>query len=170
MSTFVARAWGSAALRSGAYEEVEGDKTANFQAVLMVLVSSLAAALGTGTTTAGGIFGVLLAALFSWIVWVLLTLVIGTAVMPAAQTRADFGQILRTTGFSSAPGIFRILGVIPVVGWFLFFAATVWMLATFVMAIRQALDYTSTGRALAVCLLGWIIHAVLFFGFVIVAI
>lgn len=170
MSRILARAWGSAALRSSAYEEVERDKSANVQAVLVVLVSSLAAALGTGTSTAGGILGVLLAALFSWIVWVLLTLVIGTAVMPGEQTRADFGEILRTTGFSSAPGIVRIFGLIPFVGWFIFFGATVWMLATFVVAIRQALDYASTGRALAVCILGWLIHAVLFFGFVIVAI
>jgi hypothetical protein len=36
------------------------------------------------------------------------------------------------------------------------FAATaVWMLAAMVVAVRQALDYTSTMRAAAVCVLGW---------------
>jgi uncharacterized membrane protein YczE len=43
------------------------------------------------------------------------------------------------------------------------------MLLSFVVAVRQALDYTSTGRAIAVCLLGWIIHGVVFFGFVLTA-
>jgi hypothetical protein len=40
------------------------------------------------------------------------------------------------------------------------------MLLTFVVAVRQALDYASSARALAVCLLGWLIHGVLFFAFV----
>ena len=51
-----------------------------------------------------------------------------------------------------------------------FFRSTlgVWMLAAFVVAVRQALDYTSTGRAVGVCLIGWIVNAaILFFlGFV----
>jgi hypothetical protein len=95
---------------------------------------------------------------------------IGTHLLPGNSTRADFGQLLRTTGFSAAPGIFRVLGIIPVIGWMIFLAANVWMLFSFVIAVRQALDYSSTWAALAVCLLGWPIHAVLFFGFVMVAV
>jgi hypothetical protein len=90
--------------------------------------------------------------------------------MPGKATKADFGQVMRTTGFSAAPGVFRVLGAIPVIGWFLFLIVTVWMLMSFVVAVRQALDYQTTGRAFAVCLLGWIIHAILFFGFVMVAV
>jgi hypothetical protein len=169
MSTLAGRLLGSAGLRTQSYEEVEADRQANFQAVGVVILSSLAAALGTGIKDAGSTIALLAAAVLSWMVWVLLTLVIGTQLLPGRQTRADFGQILRTTGFSAAPGILRIFGLIPVVGQFIFFSATVWMLLSFVVAIRQALDYTSTGRALAVCLLGWIIHGLLFFGFVMTA-
>jgi hypothetical protein len=64
----------------------------------------------------------------------------------------------------------RILGILPAIGMPIFLGITVWMLVTFVVAIRQALDYASSGRALAVCFLGWLIHGVLFFGFVFVAI
>jgi hypothetical protein len=32
-----------------------------------------------------------------------------------------------------------------------------WMLLAMVVAVRQALDYTSTGRAIAVCLVGWLL-------------
>jgi hypothetical protein len=169
MSTLTTRMIGSAKLQADSYEEVEADSRANGQAVAVVILSSLAAALGTGTTSVTGAVALLFAAILSWLVWVFLTLWLGTRVMPGRETRADFGQVLRTTGFSAAPGILRVLGVIPVVGWIIFLAATIWMLLSFVIAIRQALDYSSTGSALAVCLLGWIIHGILFFGFVVVA-
>ncbi len=170
MSTLTARMMGSARLDPRSYEEVEADASANWQAIGVVVLSSLGAALGAGTTSPGSVVALLFAAILSWLVWVFLTLLIGTAVMPGSATKADFGQVMRTTGFSAAPGVFRVLGAIPVIGWVLFFAVTVWMLMSFVVAVRQALDYKSTGRALAVCILGWLIHAILFFGFVMVAV
>ena len=169
MNTLANRLLGSARLSTKSYEDVESDRHANLQAAGVVVLSSLAAALGTGIRDAGSIIALLFAAILSWIIWVLLTLVIGTELLPGRETDADFGQILRTTGFSAAPGILRIFGLIPVVGSVIFFGATVWMLFSFVVAIRQALDYTSTRRALAVCLLGWIIHGLVFFGFVLTA-
>jgi hypothetical protein len=36
------------------------------------------------------------------------------------------------------------------------------MLLTMVVAVRQALDYTSTLRAVAVCFVGWIIYIAIF--------
>jgi hypothetical protein len=170
MSTLANRLLGSVWLNAASYEEVEADTHANAQAVGIVLLSSVAAALGASATSIGNMASLVVVALASWVVWVLLTLMIGTHLLPGNSTRADFGQLLRTTGFSAAPGIFRVLGIIPVIGWAIFLAANVWMLFSFVIAVRQALDYSSTWSALAVCLLGWLIHAVLFFGFVMVAV
>jgi hypothetical protein len=98
---------------------------------------------------------------------VLLTLFIGTRLLPESTTRADFGQVLRTTGYSTSVGILLIFGLLPgIVGWVIIAVVGIWMLVSFVIAIRQALDYSSTARAFAVCVLGWIIHWVLLFGFV----
>lgn len=169
MSTLANRLLGSARLEAASYEEVEADRSANRAAVAVVVLSSIAAAVGTGITDATGLVSLVIVALGGWIVWVLLTLMIGTAIMPGSRTNADFGQLLRTTGFSAAPGILRILGIVPGIGRALFLAVTVWMLFSFVVAVRQALDYSSTGRALAVCVLGWAIHGLIFFGFVMVA-
>lgn len=166
MSTLANRLIGSARLDIRSYEEVETDPYANTQAVGVVLLSSLAAAIGTGIRDLPTTLQLMMVALVSWIVWVLLTLFIGTQLFPERDTRADFSQVLRTTGFSASPGILRIFGIIPGIGWIVFSLATIWMLFTFVVAVRQALDYTTTGRALVVCLLGWIIYGVLFFGFV----
>jgi len=169
MSTLTNRLVGSVALKAGSYEEVEADTHANAQAVVVVVLSSLAPAVGAGATSLFSMAALLVVVLASWIIWVLLTLMIGTQVLPGNSTRSDFGQLLRTTGFSSAPGVFRILGIVPVVGWVFFLAATVWMLFSFVVAVRQALDYSSTSRALAVCILGWLVHFLLLIGFVRVA-
>src|SRR5215475_13564097 len=88
---------GSAKLDARSYEEVEADSTSTWQAVAIVLLSSVAAAIGTGITDLMNVAGVLVAAIVSWLVWVLLTLFIGTQLLPGRQTRADFGQVLRTT-------------------------------------------------------------------------
>jgi len=169
MTTLASRLLGSASLKVSSYEEIESDRHATWQAVAIVVLSSLGAAIGIGNTSLIGIAALLFFAIATWMIWVLLTLFIGTQLLPGKQTKADFAQLVRTTGFSAAPGILRALGVVPGIGWILFLAATIWMLFTYVVAVRQALDYTSTGRALAVCLLGWLIHGVVLFGFVLTA-
>lgn len=144
------------------YEEVEKDETAMTQAMTVVLLSSLAG--GIGGLGAGGLWGLLLglvAALAGWFIWAFLTYFIGTRLLPEPQTKADLGEMLRTTGFSSSPGVIRVLGVIPFLGVIAMFAASVWMLVAMVIAVRQALDYQSTWRAVGVCLIGWIAQMVL---------
>jgi hypothetical protein len=68
---------------------------------------------------------------------------------------------LRTIGFSSAPGLIRVLGIIPILGGIVFFVASIWMLVAMVIAVRQALDYSGTLRAVGVCAIGWVIQVVL---------
>ena len=63
--------------------------------------------------------------------------------------------MLRTIGFSSSPGLIRVLGFVPGLGGMVFFVASIWMLVAMVIAVRQALDYTSTLRAIGVCVIGW---------------
>lgn len=145
------------------YEEVEKDETAMPQAMTVVLLSSLAGGIGgLGTGGLWGLIGGLFAALVGWFIWAFLTYFIGTKLLPEPQTKADLGELLRTVGFSSSPGVIRVLGVIPFLGAIAMFAASVWMLVAMIIAVRQALDYQSTWRAVGVCLIGWIAQMVLF--------
>lgn len=159
MSSFTDRMIGAAKLNPGTYEEVEHDTGAMGQAVAVILLSSVAAGIGSigymdfGTALVVGT----LAALLAWVVWAFLIWVIGTKLFPEQQTEADMGQLLRTIGFASAPGLLRVLGVIPAIGGLLVLAANVWMLVAMVVGVRQALDYTSTWRAVGVCAIGWLI-------------
>ena len=152
------RVIGALALDPPIYEEIEADPGATAQAFLVVLLSSLSAGMGAfgwGTGSLRGILFISAIALVSWAAWALLTFQIGTKLMPEAQTRADVGQLLRTIGFSAAPGLFRIFGVVPGATIPAFAITAIWMLAAMIVAVRQALDYKSTARAVAVCALGW---------------
>jgi len=148
------------------YEEVEADKTAMGQAMAVVVLSGVAAGIGTiATLGAIGIITGTIGALIGWFIWAYLTYWIGTKLLPEPQTEADPGQLLRTIGFSSSPGLIRVFGVIPGLGRIFFLAASIWMLIAMVIAVRQALDYTSTGRAVGVCFIGWIIQVIVMFAF-----
>jgi hypothetical protein len=162
MASFTGRLIGAAKLDVRTYEEVEYDRNALGQALGVVILSSLAAGFGAAAWRGGaGVVLGIVGALIGWLVWAWLTYTIGARLLPMAQTRADWGQLLRTTGFATAPGILRIFGFVPVIRWFVYFIAAIWMLAAFVIAVRQALDYTSTLRAVGVCVLGWIAYALL---------
>ena len=163
MSSFANRMVRAAKLDVNLYEEVEADKQAMGQAMGVVVLASLAAGIGSVGTT--GIRGLLLgtvAALAGWFIWALITFFVGTKLLPEPQTEADYGELLRTTGFSSSPGVFRILGVVPLLGIIIFVVCGIWMLVAMIIAVRQALDYKSTWRAVGVCFIGWIIQGVLF--------
>ena len=145
------------------YEEVEADKGAMQQAMGVVILAGLAAGIGTAGTT--GIKGLVLGTIISltgWLIWAFLTYYIGTRLFPEPQTKADYGELLRTIGFSSSPGVLRILGIIPMLGNTLNFIIGIWMLLAMIIAVRQALDYKSTWRAAGVCLIGWIVQLLIF--------
>jgi hypothetical protein len=150
---------GAAKLDPQTYEEVEHDTNAMGQAMGVVVLSAVAAGIGAiGQGGAGGVVGVTIGALIGWFIWAGLTFVIGTKVLPEPQTKADMGELLRTIGFAASPGVVRILGVVPVLGPLIVFGASVWMLVAMVIAVRQALDYKSTGRAIGVCVIGFVIY------------
>ena len=133
------------------------------QAMAVVVLSSVAAGIGTvGTTGIKGLVLGTIVALAGWFIWAFLTYYIGTRLLSEPQTKADYGELLRTIGFSSSPGVLRVFGIIPMLGNILNFICGIWMLVAMVIAVRQALDYKSTWRAVGVCLIGWIVQTVIF--------
>lgn len=164
MTSFMERVIRAAKLDVELYEEVEADKEAMWQAMGVVVLSSVAAGVGTiATQGAMGIITGTILAIVSWYIWAYLTYWIGTRLLPEPQTSADPGELLRTIGFSSSPGLIRVLGVFPPLTGIVFLAAGIWMLVAMVIAVRQALDYTSTWRAVGVCIIGWLVQGMIIF-------
>ncbi|MEX0829856.1 MAG: YIP1 family protein [Nitrospirales bacterium] len=162
MTPFVDRMIRAAKLDVSLYEEVEADKNAMSQAVGVVALSSLAGGIGfMGTAGLTGLVIGTAGSLIGWYVWAFFTYIIGTKLLPEPQTHADHGELLRTIGFSSAPGVIRIFAIIPGLSTLVNLVAGAWMLVAMVIAVRQALDYHSTYRAIGVCLIGWIVQAVI---------
>jgi hypothetical protein len=159
--TFVERMIGAAKLDVRAFEEVEADRGATSQAVVVVVLSSLAGGVAVGDGLRGLVVGTV-AGLVGWVVWAWLVSVIGTRWLAETDTRADTGELLRVIGFATAPGILRVLGVVPLLATLVLVVTAVWTLIAVVVGVRQALDYRSTARAVAVCLIGWIVQVGIF--------
>ncbi len=159
MASMVDRMVRAAKLDPQLYEEVEADKTALGQAMGVVVLASVAGGVGSGGL--GGLSGFFIGtvgSLIGWFIWAGLTYLIGTRLLPEPETRADLGELLRTIGFASSPGLVRVLGLIPGITGIVFLISGIWMLMAMIIAVRQALDYRSTLRAVGVCVIGWIVQ------------
>jgi hypothetical protein len=154
MATFAQRMIGAARLDAAIYEEVEADRSATWPALAVVVLASVAAGIGTGASLAGvAIFTA--GSLIGWYVWAFLTYWIGTRLLSEPQTSSSHGELLRVIGFAASPGILRVLGVVPGLWRPLFVITAIWTLVAGVVAVRQALDYTSPWRAVGVVAIGW---------------
>jgi len=153
MATLAERMVGAARLDAGTYEEVEADTGATGQAALVVVISSVCLAIGA--RLGAGLFGLVLMSVFrliGWYVWALVTFLVGTRMLPGSKTEA---------GFASAPGVLAIFGVIPGLGPVVNLVVGIWMLVAMVIAVRQALDYDNTARAVGVVVIGFVIYLAL---------
>lgn len=159
-NSFLQRLIGAAALDTAIYEEVEADPKAGVQAAAVVVLSSLAAGIGARGFSQNSLPNIALisiVSLMAWACWALVTYEIGARMLPEPQTSADIGQLMRTIGFAATPGLLQVFGFIPGVTIPVFVVSAIWMLAAMIVGVRQALDYTSTARAVAVCVIGWLL-------------
>jgi hypothetical protein len=162
VTQFVDRLIRAGKLDARLYDEVKADTSAMGPALGVVLLSSLAA--GIGEVTQGGLAGLVagtVVTLLGWYIWAYMTYIIGAKLLPMPQTSTSHRELLRTLGFASAPGLLRVLGVVPGLAGMAFLIASVWMLIATVLAVRQALKYTSTTRAIGVCMPGWLMHVLI---------
>ena len=146
------------------FEEIERDTTAMGQAVTVIVLAGVAALIGNvfraGITT-GIMF--LLISLIGYAIWAFLVVIIGTKLMPEPSTKADFNEGFRVVGFAASPGVFNVLAIIPFLGPLISFVISLWSLVVMVVAVRTVLDYTNTGRAIIVCLIGFVIYWIVSF-------
>ena len=161
-ASIINRMIGAARLRVSTFEDVEADRSSTLQAVVVVIVVAIATGVGTamaGPETAGGIgnlfFGVAIG-LVGWAIWAWATYLVGTKLLSTPQTHADWGQLARALAFAQSPGVLKIFGAVPVIGLPLFITVSLWQFVGMVIAVRQALDYNSTRRAVGVVLLAGI--------------
>lgn len=154
MASLTDRMIGAAMLSVATYEEVEADQTATSQAAIVVAIVAVAGAIGNYFRHGGrGIIGAVIAAFVGWLLWAGITYFIGTRLFGGTAT---VGEMLRTLGFAQSPGVILVLAIVPILGWLVIAAVAVWQLVAGIIAIRQALDFT-TGKAILTALIGWVV-------------
>jgi hypothetical protein len=162
MTQFFLRFVGALALNPAAYEDIEADRGSVMQAVIVVLAVTAAggfAAMGLGVVGVTGFVTGAIMMLGGWLLWVSLIATIGTTALAEPQTRSNARELLRTLGYAAAPGVFFAFAAMRAAAPLVIAVVSIWMIAAAVVAVRQALDYRSTGRAIAVCVLGWALSA-----------
>lgn len=161
MTSFAERIIGALKLNVPTYEEVEHDVTATSQAAAVIALASVASGIGgywlLGVT---GIVRGALTALLGWVFGAVVLWFVGTKIIPGKKTEADIGQLLRTVGFAGAPGLVRVLGVVPGLGYLSSLIAGVWTLVATVVAVRAALDYDDYVKPIIVCLIALVVSVV----------
>jgi len=137
------------------FETVEHDTGATLQAAAVVVLASVAGAIGSWNLGLGSALSAAVASLLSWGVWAGVTYLIGDKLLGGTAT---WGELLRTIGFAYSPAVLLVLAILPLVGWAISVVVAIWVLIAVVIAIRQALDF-STGKAVLTAVLGWLPYA-----------
>jgi hypothetical protein len=164
--TLIGRMIRAARLDPRLYAEVEADETTIGQAVSVVLLAAFAGGINFPGAPLLILFGGLLAALVGWLLFAYVIYLIGAKLLPEPGTKADFGALLRAMGFANAPGVVKLLGIVPELRLLVFFVAMVWVLVATVTAVRHALSYTSSWRAIGVCAIPLLASQLLLFAVV----
>lgn len=162
MATFAERMAGAMQADVKTFQEIEADPTAINQAIAVIVIAGIAALIGNIWRI--GVFAglmMLVVSLCRYALWTLLVVLVGTKLMPEPTTKADFNEGFRVIGFTAAPGVFSVLAIIPFLGPPISFVIWIWMVVLGVVAVREVLDYSNTGRAIIVCLIAavasWVI-------------
>lgn len=149
------RMLGAARLDADTYEEVEADPSSLGAAALVVLLAAVSSGLGTAIRFAGTPLGRIdlaietaISALLPLVLWLggsAFAFMTGASFFRGPETETDFAEVLRTSGFAFTPGALLVvqalrpeaLGILG--GW----AVWLWVLLAGLVAIRQALDFTT---------------------------
>lgn len=155
MASFANRVAGALRLQPATFEDLEHDPRATGQAA--IIIAAVAIARGIAVRSHTGFAFLLLFGFVGWAVGSAVIWIVGTRLLRGRNTEADLGQLLRTVGFAQTPNVLAIAGVVPVLGWVLGIIGMLWSLAALVVAVRQALDYEDTVRAMVVCVVAWLL-------------
>jgi hypothetical protein len=168
MAGFAERMAGAMKADVKTFQEIEADPTAMGQAVTVIVLAGVASLIGNiwRVGIGGGVMA-LVTSLIGYALWTLLIVLIGTKLMPEPTTKADFNEGFRVIGFTAAPGVFNVLAIVPFLGPLISLAIWIWMVVVGVVAVREVLDFSNTGRAIIVCLLAavvcWIVTSLILF-------
>ena len=163
INLFINRVFRAIKIDVDLYEEVEKDKSATIQAGIVVVLSSLAAGVGALQLGASNFLVAPVLSLLGWFVWAVVIYFVGVKLFKDPNTNTNHGELLRTIGFSQAPGLIRVFGITPDLMVVTFLGSGLWILACMVVAVKSALDYDSLWKSLGVVVVAYLFQAFFLF-------
>ena len=142
------------------YEEVENDKKFTDQAMMTVVLVSIVQGLMIAGFAPIALVQGILGSLLRFIIWAFFIAFVGTRILPEPETKSNTGELIRTLGFAYAPGLLVIFKVLPFISSFIDPIVVIFQLAAMTIAVRQALDFNSTVRAVGVCIVAFLLMIV----------
>jgi len=148
------------------YNEVEADTSLTQEALIVVVLVSIASGLGAfiggiiGAEFARAIIGLLVVIVLgvvNYYIWAYVTYFVGTNLFKGT---ADPGELLRVLGYASGPRLLGILSFIPCVGGIASLIGAIWALIAGFIGVREALDL-DTIKTLVTVIIGWVIVLVI---------
>jgi len=158
MHIFVSRMVRAAKLDASLFEEIINDPSTQGQSVWVVAVFAMAT--GYGMFSRAGVTAVnscLVTTFFAWYFWAFTLYFVSTYLFRNTVTKTDRKTILRVVAFASAPGVLRLLGVIPLTSGILFIVTSVWIIAASVIGIKMAFKISHTGKVIFLCTSTWLL-------------
>ena len=142
------------------YEEVENDKKFTDQAMMTVVLVSIVQGLMIAGFAPIALVQGILGSLVRFIIWAFFIAFVGTRILPEPETKSNTGELIRTLGFAYAPGLLVIFKVLPFINSFVDPIVVILQLAAMTIAVKQALDFNSTVRAVGVCIVAFLLMIV----------
>ena len=164
MRLYFNRIFRAARLDVSLYQEVVAEPALLNQAWITVLLYAMLAAWGSfGRAGAVASNIGMISALIGWYIWAFSSYFIATRFFgggSAETQRADRKAVIRAMGFACAPGVIRLLGMIPGLGIAVLVLSSIWMIVAATIGIKAALNFESTASAAGACIIGWVIGAI----------
>ena len=142
------------------YEEVENDKKFTDQAMMTVVLVSIVQGLMIAGFAPIALVQGILGSLLRFIIWAFFIAFVGTRILPEPETKSNTGELIRKLGFAYAPGLLVIFKALPSISSFVDPIVVILQLAAMTIAVRQALDFNSTVRAVGVCIVAFLLMIV----------
>jgi hypothetical protein len=132
---------GAATFNTATYEDVEKDENATTQALLVVVIVAIAAAIGSLRAGLGLALFSLVFAVIGWVLGSVVAYYVGITLFRSPQMDVTIGQVLRTIGFAQSPRVLSILSIIPIIGVLVSIILFFWLIVTYIMALKAAFDF-----------------------------
>jgi len=147
----------AARLDPNLYSEVVRDWYANGQAFIVVLIVFACTLIGMGPSAWLTLLSpvgwpmliqMTVMSICNWLFWVFIAQLVGLR----WGSRADFEQLMRPVGFAHAPGVLRVLTLVPSLAVPVGLIVFLWTACARILAVREAMQFP-LGKAVAMVLL-----------------